>query len=63
MATQMENWVGVNFAISRSNPWRQFIVLLEICYKDTNIHENVKKNPIFGSIRLKMSEPVTYSIV
>ena len=38
----MENRVGVNFAIFRSNPWRQFIVLLEICCKDTNIHENME---------------------
>ena len=42
MATKMENWVGVNFEIFGSNPWRQFIVLLEICCKDTNIHENVE---------------------
>ena len=42
MATKMENRVGVNFAIFRSNPWCQFIVLLEICYKDTNIHEKVE---------------------
>ena len=42
MATKMENRVGMNFAIFRSNPWRQFIVLLEICCKDTNIHENVE---------------------
>ena len=27
------------FAIFRSNPWRKFIELLEVCYKDTNIHE------------------------
>ena len=42
MATKMENRFGVNFAIFRSNPWCQFIVLLEICCKDTNIHENVE---------------------
>ena len=41
-ARKMENRVGVNFAIFRSNPWRQFIVLLEICCTDTNIHENVE---------------------
>ena len=41
MATKMENRIGVNFAIFRSNPWRQFIVLLEICCKDTNIHGHV----------------------
>ena len=46
MATKMEYRVGVNFAIFRSNPWNQFIVLLEICCKDTNIHENVE-NRIF----------------
>ena len=40
------NWVCVKFAIFRSNPWRQFIVLLEICCKDTNIHDNVE-NKIF----------------
>ena len=58
MATKMENHVGVNFAIFRSNPWRQFIELH--CCKDTNIHEFVEnKIPIFGSIRLKMLEPVT----
>ena len=55
MAMKMENRVGVNFAIFRSNPWRQFIVLLEICCKDTNIHESVenKISVFFGSIRLK----------
>ena len=37
-----ENLVGVNFAIFRSIPWRQLIVLLEICCKDANIHENVE---------------------
>ena len=37
-----ENRVGVNFAIFHSNPGCQFIVLLEICCKDTNIHENVE---------------------
>ena len=42
MATKKENRVGVNFAIFRSNPWRQFIELLEICCKDTNIHESVE---------------------
>ena len=42
MATKMENRVDVNFAIFRGNPWRQFIVLLEICCKDTDIHENVE---------------------
>ena len=42
MATKMENRVGVNFAFFRSNPWRQSIVLLEICCKDTYIHESVK---------------------
>ena len=42
MATKIENRVGVNFAIFRSNPWRQLIVLLEIYCKDTNIHENVE---------------------
>ena len=36
----MENRVDVNFAIFRSNPWRQLIELLEICCKDTHIHEN-----------------------
>ena len=41
MATKMENRVGVNFAIFRSTPWRQFIELLEICCKDTNIHESM----------------------
>ena len=41
-----ENRVGVKFDIFRSNPWRQFIVLLEICCKDTNIHDNVE-NKIF----------------
>ena len=61
MATKMENRVGVNFAIFRSNPWRQFIELLEIYCKDTNIHESVEnKFQIFGSIRLKMSQPVSY---
>ena len=30
------------FAIFRSNHWRQFIVLLGICCEDTNIHENVE---------------------
>ena len=55
MTTKIENRVGVNFAIlllllfwlfffffcffSCSNNWLQFIVLLEICCKDTNIHE------------------------
>ena len=43
MATKKENRVGVNFAIFRSNPWRQFIELLEICCKDINIHESVEK--------------------
>ena len=48
------------FFYFRSNHWRQFIVLLEISCKDTNIHKNVEnKIPIFGSIRLKMSKPVT----
>ena len=42
MARKIENRVGVNFAIFHSNPWRQFIVLLKICCKDTNIHENVE---------------------
>ena len=42
MATKMENRVGVNFAFFPSNPWRQFIVLLEIYCKDTNIHGNVE---------------------
>ena len=42
MAIKMENWVGANFAIFRSNPWRQFVVLLEICCTNTNIHENVE---------------------
>ena len=42
MAAKMENLVDVNFAIFRSNPWRQFIVLLEICWKDTNIHEKME---------------------
>ena len=42
MATMMENQIGVNFAIFCSNPWRQFIELLEICCKDTNIHESVE---------------------
>ena len=46
MATKMETRVGVNLAIFRSDHWRQFIVLLEICCKDTNIHENVE-NKIF----------------
>ena len=41
-----KNWVGVKFAILRSNPWCQFIVLLEIGCKDNNIHENVE-NKIF----------------
>ena len=41
MATKMENWIGVNFAIFRSNPWRKFIELLKICYKDTIIHKSV----------------------
>ena len=49
------------FCYLRSNPWRQFTELLEICCKDTIIHESAEnKFPIFGSIlRLKMSEPVT----
>ena len=59
MATKMENRVGVNFAIFRSNPWRQFIVHLEICCKDTNIHENVENK--ISDFWLKMSDPVTYS--
>ena len=61
MAIKMENRVGLNFAIFRSNPWRQFTVLLEICVK-TLIYMKVWKTkfPIFGSIRLKISEPVTY---
>ena len=42
MTTKMENRVGVNFAIFRSNLWRQFIEFLEIYCKDTNIHENVE---------------------
>ena len=42
MATKMGNRVGVNFAIFRSNPWSQFIVVLEICCKATNIHEHVE---------------------
>ena len=42
MAVKMENQVGVNFAIFRSNPWRQFSVLLEICCTGTNIHESVE---------------------
>ena len=44
MATKMENRFGVNFAIFRCNPssWRQFFELLEICCKDTNIHESVE---------------------
>ena len=59
MATKMEDQVGVNFAIFRSNPWRQFIELLKICCKETNIHKSVETIfPIFGSVRLKMSEPV-----
>ena len=41
MATKMENRVGVNFAIFRSNLWRQFFEL-EICCKDTNIYESVE---------------------
>ena len=44
MATKMEDQVGVNFAIFRSNPWRQFIELLKICCKETNIHKNVENN-------------------
>ena len=43
MATKNENLVGVNCAIFRSNTWRTFVELLEICFKDTNIHERVKK--------------------
>ena len=42
MATKLEHWVGVNFAIFRSNPCRHFIELLEICSKDTKIHESVE---------------------
>ena len=42
MATKMENRVGVNIAIFHSNPWCQFIELLVICCKDTNIHESVE---------------------
>ena len=38
----MENQVGVNFAIFHSNPWRLFIMRLEICCTDTNIHESVE---------------------
>ena len=38
----MDYRVGVNFAIFRSYLWRQFIELLEICYKDTNTHKNVE---------------------
>ena len=41
MASKMENRVGVKFAVFRSNPWHQFIVLLESCCKNT-IHENVE---------------------
>ena len=32
----------MKFAVFRSNPRRQVIVLLEICCKDTNIHEIVE---------------------
>ena len=46
MSTKLENRIGVNFAIFRSTPWRQFIELLEICCKDTNIHKSVV-NKIF----------------
>ena len=42
MASKMENRVGVKFAVFRSNPWRQVIVLLESCCKNTIIHENVE---------------------
>ena len=42
MATKMESRIGVNFAIFRSNHWRHFIALLEICCKDTNVHEDVE---------------------
>ena len=42
MATKIENRVGVNFTIFHSNHWRQFIELLEICCKNTNIHESVE---------------------
>ena len=42
MATEMENRVGMTFAIFRSNPWCQFIVRLKICCKADNIHENVE---------------------
>ena len=60
----MENRVGVNFAIFRSNHWHQFIELLEICCKDTNIHESVEnKISVFGSIRFKMSEPGVAAIL
>ena len=37
-----ENRVGVHFAILHSNPWHQFIELLEICCKDTIIHESAE---------------------
>ena len=39
---KMENLVCVNFAIFRSYHWHQFIELLEICCKNTNIHESVE---------------------
>ena len=42
----MEIRVYVKFAILRSNPWRQFIELLEICGKDTDIHKKKKKKKI-----------------
>ena len=59
MATTMENRVGVNFAIFRSNPWRHFKSAVK-----TLIYMKMWKTefPIFGSIRLKMSEPVTIII-
>ena len=49
MATKMENRVGVNVAIFRSIPWDQLIVLMAICCKDTNIHENVENKISEGS--------------
>ena len=39
---KMENRINVKFAVFHSNPWRQVIVLLKNCCKDTNIHENVE---------------------
>ena len=64
MATKMENPVGVNFAIFRSNPWRQFTELLHICCKDTNIHENVENKIsdfwLHKAQNVKM--PITYIV-